>query len=97
MSVQRLEKDNKSERIELRVVPSDKATVELAAQLTGCNTSEFVSRATMEAANKAIEDLLPLELSKRDFDTASTLIANPRLPNEALKKAAERYRARNGS
>jgi len=97
MSVRRIEQESKSARLELRLVPSAKETVELAAQLTGCNTSEFVSRAAIEAANKAIEDLLPLELSKRDFDTAANLIANPRQPNEALKKAAERYRARTGS
>lgn len=96
MSVQRIEQESRTARIELRVVPSEKETVELAAKLSGCNTSEFTRYATLEAAQRTIEELLPIELSKLDFETVLNLDSQNRQPNEALVAAASRYKKRTG-
>lgn len=88
-----LNDENKKTRIELRLIPAAKERVELAAQLCGRKTADFIQQAALDAANKAIEHHLLIELNLQDAERFTDVILNPRLPNEALTQAAQRYKA----
>lgn len=96
---QQIENDNqnkKNRRVELRFGTAAVERVHLAAQLSGRKPNEFIQDAALEAANKAIERHLNIEISMRDAELFANTILNPRQPNEALKAAADRYRRRTG-
>jgi uncharacterized protein (DUF1778 family) len=89
-----LNKQQKTTRGALRLVPSQKEQIDLAAQLTGRSFNQFVADAAVDAAKQAIDQHLRMELSLKDAEAFAQNILNPREPNDALMKAAKLYRSR---
>lgn len=58
----------------------------------GLSTSEFLISKAIEAADDILRSHQTIVLSERDWDTVMDAIANPSEPNEALKRAAARFK-----
>jgi uncharacterized protein (DUF1778 family) len=83
----------KSERLEARIGPRQKALLKRAADLQGQSLTDFIVTSVQEAAKKAIRDHEIMELTARDQKVLVEALLNPPEPNKKLKAAAERYRA----
>lgn len=84
----------RTERAEARLLPEQKDRIEQAAQLTGLSVSDFIVQHAVAAAVQTIQQHTSWTLSKRDRDVFLDALSNPPEPNERLKAAARRYRAR---
>ncbi len=84
--------EQRKERLEARITPSQKALFVRAAALQGRGLSDFVVSALQEAAWKAVREHEIVELSQRDgaLFVESILSAPP--PNANLKRAARSHR-----
>ncbi len=80
------------ERLETRVPREQKRLFQRAAELRGVTLTDFVIEALQEAAVKTVEEHNVLKLAMEDQRTFVDALMNPPAPNEALQKAAERYR-----
>ena len=80
-------------RLEARISPEVKALVQKAADLEGRSLTDFVVTNIQAAAHKVIEDHQTLRLNAEDSKTFVEALLNPSEPNEALKIAAQRYKA----
>ncbi len=84
----------KSNRLEARVTDDQKALLQAAAELRGQTLTEFVVRASEDAATKALERAGVIVLSQRDSAAFVEAVLNPPEPGPELRAAAARYRAR---
>ena len=84
---------NRTARIEARIAPDALAIVKRAAELQGRSVSDFVVAAAQEAAHRTIEETQIIRLSVEDQRAFAEAIINPPEPNDALRRAAARYRA----
>ena len=83
----------KLERLEARIRPEDKRSLERAAELSGRNLTEFVVSAACEAAQLTIQRYEGMALTDaRDRKTFVTVMLAPPAPNDRLRAAAARYR-----
>jgi uncharacterized protein (DUF1778 family) len=80
------------ERLETRVPREQKQLFQRAAELRGVTLTDFVIGALQEAAVRTVEEHNVLKLAVEDQRTFVDALMNPPAPNEALLKAAERYR-----
>jgi uncharacterized protein (DUF1778 family) len=87
-----LEQPGKKERIEARVTREMKDLIIKASMMEGRNVSDFVVASAFEAAKETIKTRTTLELSMKDQLAFAESLLNPPSPNEALTKAADRYR-----
>jgi uncharacterized protein (DUF1778 family) len=82
------------ERIDARLPSETKQVIERAAVITGVTLSDFVISRAYEAAAAVVRQhetwILNRQQSKAFVDT----LLQPPQPNDALKAAASRYRAR---
>ncbi|WP_207461849.1 DUF1778 domain-containing protein [Azospirillum sp. SYSU D00513] len=89
----RIAEERRSERLEQRIKPSVKRTIEIAAALTGTDTSDFVVTSAYEAALKRLAESRTTELAgedaKRFFDALDRL--EPKEPTDALRRAMAQY------
>jgi uncharacterized protein (DUF1778 family) len=76
--------------------PEQKRLLEEAAAIRGQSVPEFALSNLLPLAHEAIEQGGPTRLSARDRDLFLQLLDAPPEPNEALCRAAERYRERRG-
>jgi uncharacterized protein (DUF1778 family) len=83
----------KRARIELRVTSDIKLLAEHAAALTGLSLTDFVIQSIREMAEQVIEQQQIIRLSAQDSMIFADVVLNQHEPNEALKAAADRYRA----
>ena len=82
-------------RINVRLSSDLKQTVEEAAAALGQSVSEFTVSAVVREARDVLEDAQITRLTKRDRDAfLAALNAKDLRPNDALKKAARRYKKR---
>ncbi len=81
-----------SARLEARVDPEIKALWQKAADLQGITLSDFVIASTQAAACTIIQQHQTLKLNQEDSHAFVNALLNPPPPNQALKKAAKRYR-----
>ncbi|MEJ2534951.1 MAG: DUF1778 domain-containing protein [Gammaproteobacteria bacterium] len=82
----------KTERLEARVRPEDKALIQRAADLSGRNLSEYVIVTAREAAIDAIRRYEGVALEDlRDKEAFAKALLNPPAPSRRLKAAAKRY------
>ena len=81
------------ERIYTRLTPEMKVLVERAAAFSGQTLSQFVRKATQDAAMEAIEQHEILVLSARESQAVIEALTRPQPPNARLVQAAERYKA----
>jgi uncharacterized protein (DUF1778 family) len=84
--VDELRKETRSERMEQRVKPVMKEAIELAAILSGTDTSEFVTRAAFEAALEKIRSSRFVSLNASDAARFCAALDAPSPPTEALKE-----------
>jgi uncharacterized protein (DUF1778 family) len=97
-SRQNIEFENKkTARLEVRVVPEIKETIEVAARLTGVTYSDFIVASALQAANQAIEKQNLIRLSQDDAERFVDSFLNPKSPSKELREAAKRYRKRTGN
>jgi len=82
-------------RLSVRLPGELKRTIEEAAAVLGQTVSEFAISAAVREARHVIQDAQVTRLSNRDRDAfLSALDAADAKPNDALKKAARRYKRR---
>jgi len=79
-------------RLEARLPNEVMARLKRAAEIQGRTLTDFVVAAADEAACRTIEQTEVIYLSLEDQRQLAEAILNPPEPNEALKKAAKRYR-----
>ncbi|MDV2995231.1 MAG: hypothetical protein N4J56_004885 [Chroococcidiopsis sp. SAG 2025] len=79
-------------RLEARVSPEVKALWQKAADIEGVTLTDFVIASVQQAAYQAIAQHQMLKLNLEDSEAFVDAILNPPSPNEALKKAALRFK-----
>jgi uncharacterized protein (DUF1778 family) len=82
----------KKDRIDLRLTPETKETIEKAAMISGQSLTDFVVAATTERAREVIRESDAIVLSARDFARVLAALDTPPEPSPALRRAAERYK-----
>lgn len=85
--------DNK--RMNLRVLPEQKATLVRAAALKNTDLTDFVLQPALLEAKKVIEEAERIFLSERDSFMVLKLLVKPPAPNARLRRALASYRKRN--
>jgi uncharacterized protein (DUF1778 family) len=83
---------NKSERLEVRVSPEEKATVETAAAISGLSISAYLRSRLLEQAQAEILDQQNLVLSRQDWALFAAALDNPPPANAALQQAMTEFR-----
>ena len=83
-------------RIDLRTEPHIKDAVEQAASLVGQNVSDFVTGVLYPYAQDVIEQHRAIRLSQEGSQRLLAALDAPDPPNDALRRAAQRYKARYG-
>jgi uncharacterized protein (DUF1778 family) len=86
----------KEDRLEARVTPEQKRLIASAAALRGTSITEFVVASAQEAATATIKESELLSLQGEARDVFVKAILSPPSPNQALRKAARRYRQQMG-
>ena len=76
----------KLDRIDLRVSPDDKKTLEMAAAAKRLSLSSYIIQAAMENAASDLERERTINVSKEGWNRLMALIENPPEPTEALKR-----------
>ncbi len=83
----------KNDRIDLRLTPETKETIERAAMISGQSLSDFVVSASTEQAREVIRVSGGITLSPGDHALVLAALDSPPEPSPALKRAAERYKS----
>lgn len=78
-------------RIEIRVDRSLKRLIETAAALRGQSLSAFMVAKSVADAQHVIDEYARTRVSLADWERFQQILADPRAPNAALKKAARCY------
>jgi uncharacterized protein (DUF1778 family) len=86
----------KEERLEARVTPEQKQLIARAAALRGSSVTDFIVASAQQAAADTIKDFEILTLHDEARDVFVNAILHPPAPNEAARKAAQRYREQMG-
>lgn len=81
-------------RLNFRIPADIKERVEEAALVTGTTITDFAITALANSAEEAINRHQTRILSNRDRDIFLQMLDDPSGPNEALRKAARRYKER---
>lgn len=84
----------KADRIEARLSRETKLIIEHAARLAGVSASDFVITHAHEAARSVISEHERWRLDRLQSEAFVDALLNPLEPNEALRRAAERHKAR---
>ncbi|HXH69137.1 MAG TPA: DUF1778 domain-containing protein [Pyrinomonadaceae bacterium] len=79
-------------RLNFRLPPEAKEKIERAAVVSGLTITDFAIHALVNSADEVLERHHMTVLSDRDRDIFLQMLDNPPPPNEALKKAAKRYK-----
>ena len=82
----------KQDRLEARVTPEQKQLIARAAALRGSSVTEFIVASAQQAAADTIKDFELLTLHNEARDVFVNAILHPPAPNEAARKAAQRYK-----
>lgn len=83
-------------RLDFRLNRQMKELIDRAASLTGQSVSDFAISTLVEKARRIIQENGTTVLSDRDRDIFLAMLDSDARPNEALKRAAKRYKARHG-
>ena len=86
----------KKERLEARVTPEQKEMIARAAALRGSSVTEFVVASAQQAAADTIKDFEFLTLHDEAREVFVNAVLHPPAPNEAARKAAQRYKEQMG-
>ena len=91
-----LQKKKPRTRLDFRLDTDAKDAIMQAAYLTGKSLSEFAVSSLVRSAQEVLEQHQTVTFTNRDFDAFLEAIESDEGPNEALKRAAERYQERFG-
>jgi uncharacterized protein (DUF1778 family) len=83
----------RNDKLQIRIDKTTKAKIEQAASYSNKTISDFVLENIIPVAEKVIEEHTTIKLSNRDWNKLMVVLENPPEPNEAIKRAAERYRS----
>lgn len=86
------ERSQSMEKIEANITPEDKALLQWAAELEGCDLTEFVISTVQKEAHRVIERAQTLKLSREDSEAFVKDLLNPPEPNEQMKSAVQWYK-----
>lgn len=86
--------ERKHQRFNARLTEEQKRLFERASALYGQSVSQFVMSSAQRAAEQAIREHEVIRLSERDSRAVMEALLHPTPVGPALRKAAERYRAR---
>ncbi len=89
-------RSRKEERLEIWVSPELKKMIARAAALRGSSAAEFVVASAQQVAANAIKDFDLLTLHDEARDAFVNALLHPPAPNEAARKAAQRYKEQMG-
>ena len=81
----------RSDRIELRATPQEKALLMRAAAIEHLDMTSFVMRAAVPAAQEVVERTEHIKLSERDTLLVLDLLENPPQPNAKLMAAIKAW------
>ena len=82
----------KKQRIDLRLNEDDKHMIEEAAAMTNQSISQFMVSTASERAAEVIDQHRRLFLNEESWNLVMDAITNPPVPNDRLKRAANRLR-----
>ena len=89
------QKNQKSDaRLDFRLNRQVKEVIEQAAAVSGQSVSDFAVSALYRTAREVLEKEQTTRLSNRDRDVFLAVLDSDAQPNEALKRAAKRYKGR---
>lgn len=91
-----LQKKKPKTRLDFRLDAEAKEAIMQAAHVMGKSLSEFAVSSLVRSAQEVLEKHQTITLSNRDFDAFLEAIESDEEPNDALKRAAERYKQRFG-
>jgi uncharacterized protein (DUF1778 family) len=81
----------KENRLTARVIPEQRELIAHAAALRGSSVTEFIVASAQEAAAETIKDFELLSLQNEASNVFVNAFLHPPAPNEAARKAAQRY------
>ena len=84
---------NKRQRLVVRAGSQQKALFERAAALQGQSLNAFLVQSAQVTAAVVIHEQEIIRLTARDSAVLAEALLNPSAPNDALRAAAQRYRA----
>ncbi len=84
--------DSAQARLNFRLPQEFKEIIERAAIASGLTVTDFAISSLLQSANDVLEGLAERQLSDRDRDLFLAMLDENTEPNEALKKAARRYK-----
>ena len=88
-----LSEEKKTSRISARVPLLVKETIDMAAELSGETTNQFMAQAAYQAAKILLEQERIVRLSSVETTRFLDLLDNPPAPNKKLKQALASYQA----
>ena len=91
MPITETETKHHAARLNFRLPPNLKETVERAALASGLTVTDFAINSLVNSANAVLERQQTRVLSDRACDAFMKLL-DEQEPNEALRKAAEKYK-----
>ncbi len=84
----------KEDKFHIRVSEKDKRLIEKAAEFAGLNASAFMLENALKAARRELASVETLSLTRADSELFLNLLANPPVPNQAMKDAFAEYKTR---
>lgn len=86
------ESATKKSRLNFQVSSEHKQLLERAASICGQTVSEFAISKLLPLAEETVAESERTRLTARDRDLFLNMLDSPSEPNDALRRAAERYR-----
>ena len=77
------------EPLNMRVLPETRSLIDLAAELTGKNRTDFVIDAARQAAQNALLDRTVIPVNNKAYAAFVALLDTPPQPNERLRKSLQ--------
>jgi uncharacterized protein (DUF1778 family) len=85
----------KTERIDIRIDLKTKQRIEKAAAIDHRSITSFIISRAIESADEILQRGDQMILSDKDWDKFHIALTKPQKPNQALKKAAAKYKSLN--
>lgn len=89
---QRARRTRSDARLAVRLNREAKQVIEKAASACGQSVTDFTVATLLRSANDVLEQQQHIHLSDRDRDRFLAALDSNAQPNEALRRAAERYK-----
>jgi len=87
-----IKSQERSERLEARTTPDQKALFKRAADLQGRTLSDFIVQAASDTATRVVEQHHVISLTAQEQESFVKALLNPPKPGPRLRAAARRYR-----